>query len=261
MAGLRKALSALTADSDGYLIEAPDGWKQGHTLYGGITAALCAQVSVLRYPGLPPLRSAQFAFIGPAAGTLRLSAEKLREGRSATVTSVDCFAGDAIAARALFTHGAARESQVEHDLTRMPGVPGPADCEPFRHEEGTSPGFFHNFEMRLAAGTRPLSQDASPEFAVWVRHVDDEGIDPAVSLLALADAPPPAAMVSFPEPAPLSTMTWSIDLHHPLTAGEWFLLRSASEQSASGYSLQAMDAWNEEGVRVASGRQMVALFI
>lgn len=260
MPGLRKALNNLAEDGDSYVIEAPEGWTQGRTLYGGMTAALCAEALTRQHAELPPLRSAQFAFMGPATGTLRLTPQLLRQGSSSAVAAVDCHAQDSLVARAIFTHGLRRESEVSHDLTPVPEVPGPDDCEPFRMGDA-GPGFFQNFEMRLAAGARPFSQDGPPQFMAWVRHLDDEGVHPEVSLLALADSLPPAALVVFPRRGPISTMTWGIDFCEPITGGDWFLLRSASEQAADGYSQQAMDVWSREGVRVATGRQTVALFV
>ena len=43
----------------------------------------------------------------------------------------------------------------------------------------------------------------------------------------------PAAMVSFPAPAVISSMTWSIEVDAlPTDADAWFLQRSAAEDSA-----------------------------
>lgn len=255
---LRAALGGLVEDGEAFAVEAPEGWTQGRTLYGGMTAALCAEAARRRFPGLPPLRSAQFAFTGAAAGRLRFAPTLIRQGRSSSFVSVDGLAESGQVARALFAHGADRQSQVAHDRADAPPVPAPEDCPPFF--EAPRDGFFQNFEMRLAAGARPLSPGAEPAFTVWVRHLDDAGVEPAVSLLALADSLPPAAMVAFPAPAPISTVTWSLDVLQPVELGEWRLLSSASEQAADGYSLQAMSLWSRDGRRLAAGRQTVAIF-
>ncbi|MFC3076611.1 acyl-CoA thioesterase [Phenylobacterium terrae] len=255
---LRAALDGLAGDGGAFAIEAPEGWTQGRTLYGGMTAALCAEAARRSLADLPPLRSAQFAFTGAAAGRLRFEVGLIRQGRSSSFVAVDGFADAGPVARALFAYGAARESQVGHDAADAPRVAAPEDCPPFF--EAPRGGFFQNFEMRLAAGARPMSPGAEPAFTVWVRHLDHAGVDPVVSLLALADSLPPAAMVAFPAPAPISTVTWSLDILQPVQAGEWRLLSSASEQAADGYSLQAMSLWSREGRRLAAGRQTVAIF-
>ena len=110
--------------------------------------------------------------------------------------------------------------------------------------------------IRLASGTA-----APPAFDVWIRHRDDDGVDPAVALLALADGLPPAAMAHFPSRAPISTMTWAIDIVQPLTQHAWLLARSVSEACADGYSQQAMALFDPEGARVAAGRQTIAIFV
>lgn len=137
-------------------------------------------------------------------------------------------------------------------------VPAPGDCPVFIEGMG---GFHRNFETRLAAGSA-LFSGGTPDFSVWVRFRDPQSVDPVTALLALADALPPAAMASFPEPAPISTMTWNVDIARvPDAMDDWHLLRSASEHSTQGYSMQAMSLWNASGELIASGRQTVAIFI
>lgn len=144
-------------------------------------------------------------------------------------------------------------------VATSPEVPAPDACEPF-FGAGPGPGFAQYFEHRFAGGSRPRSVGQVPTMLAWLRLCDRGGVDPLISLIALADALPPAAIVAFPAAAPISTMTWSLDIAQPARMTEWVLVRTASEQAASGYSLQAMDAWNEDGVRLACGRQAVAVF-
>lgn len=259
MPSFRDVIAALEATGGAYEIDAPETWRQGRTLYGGITAALCAAAARRAHPDLPPLRSAQIALIGPASGRLRIETAILRQGRSSTVVGVDATGDSGIAARVIFTYAAARESAVRQDAPRAPDVPGPDACG--NYFSGFSPGFAGNFDARLAAGTRPLA-GGEPSMAIWVKHREDGGDDVELSLLALADVPPPAAFITFPQPAPISTATWSIDISAPIggAAGDWRLLTSTSEQAADGYSLQAMEMFDTAGRRIAVARQMVAIF-
>ena len=262
MANLRDALGAIVKSGEDYVCAAPEGWTQGRTLYGGMTAAMSAQAAALFAGPLPPLRSLQFTFVGPAAGDLVFRPLVLRRGRSATVIGVDCVSEGQLAARGALSYGAARESAIRHASRRDETAPAPDACEPFMPRDREARGFFQNFEMRLAAGARPLSgAEAAPWFDVWVRHRDAEGVDPTLALLALADALPPAAMTRFPQFAPISTLTWAVDLYQPIDHAGWFLSRSAAEASADGYSQQAMEVFDLAGGRVASGRQTVAIFI
>ncbi|MBL8546180.1 MAG: thioesterase family protein [Hyphomonadaceae bacterium] len=263
MSSLRTVVETLVPEGDGFIIEAPGVWAQGRTLYGGITAALAHEAIRRSHEGLGPLRSAQFAFIGPAAGKLRFTSSLLRRGKSSALIASDCFNEEGPAARALFVFGNGRDSKVTHDFLAMPGVPAAAMCNPFRKEGGAAPrGFWNNFETRLASGGRLFDKEATrPEFAVWTRFLDTGGADATTALLAIADCLPPAAMVLFPQPAPISTMTWTVDVARvPRSLDGWHLLWASSEQAADGYSLQNMAMWNEAGELLAVGRQAIAIF-
>ncbi len=263
MSSLRAVVEQLTAESDAFTIDAPQDWGQGRTLYGGMTAALAFEAVKRSQTELPPLRSAQFSFIAPATGRLRFISTLLRRGRSSTIIAADCFNEEGLAARALFAFGATRESGVSHQFLNRPETAAPDACTPFRKEGGSAPrGFWNNFETRLAAGHRLLDVSATrAEFAVWTRFIDTGGADPTTALLAIADCLPPAAMVLFPQPAPISTITWSIDIAHiPSRAEGWHLLWSESEHAGEGYSLQNMAMWSEAGELIALGRQAVAIF-
>lgn len=263
MSSLRAVVETLVPEGDGFTIEAPADWAQGRTLYGGITAAFAYEAVRRSHEGLGQLRSAQLSFIGPAAGKLRFTSSLLRRGKSSALIAADCFNEDGHAARALFVFGAARESKVTHDFFPMPNVPMPNEVSSFRKEGGVAPrGFWNNFETRLASGARLFDKEAArPEFAVWTRFLDAGGADPTTALLAIADCLPPAAMVFFPQPGPISTMTWTVDIARvPASLDGWHLLWAASEQAANGYSLQNMAMWSDAGELIAVGRQNVAIF-
>jgi acyl-CoA thioesterase len=263
MASLASVISQLTPDGDAFVVEAPEDWAQGRTLYGGITAAFAYEAVTRAHVDLPTLRSAQLTFIGPATGRLRFSSTLLRRGRSSALVSADCVSDDGAVARALFVFGAARESKVSHDYLPMPRVEAPDACKGFRKQGPDAPrGFWNNFETRLASGGRLFDANAPrPEFTVWTRFLDAGGADPMTALIAIADCLPPAAMVHFPQPAPISTMTWSIDVTRaPASAEGWRLLYAASDHAAQGYSMQSMALWSEAGEALAVGRQAVAIF-
>lgn len=252
-------LIAALAHEDGlYRTEAPEDWAQGRTIYGGLSAALCAAAAARAVSDLPPLRSAQFCFVGPAAGSLRARPRVLRRGRSAIIVGVDLEAEAGLATRAILTYGTRRDSRIAHDHLPAPAVPPPDGCTGF-FGEGMPPNFARNFEMRLAAGSRLFTAGA-PAFTMWVRHRAEGDVDSYAALLALADAPPPAAMVQFNERGPISTMTWGLELVNEPRERGWRLLSLASERAADGYSCQTLTVWSESGMPLAVGRQTVALF-
>ena len=256
MARLADSFDGLAADGDALTTDAPLDWAQGRTLYGGMTAALCLAGGQKLVDA--PLRSAQFLFVGPASGSLRLEPTLLRAGRSSSMVGVDCMADGALSARAQLAFGAARESRLDMAAPALDTTPpAPADCPAFI---GPTGGFHDNFELRLAGGS-PLVSGGASDFTVWVRYREPPGTDPTVALIALADALPPAAMGSFPVPAPISTVSWGLELAAiPANVDDWHLLRSSSEQSREGYSMQAMQLWDASGRLLLAGRQLVSIF-
>jgi len=259
MARLCDALDEFTTVGGQHVIDAPQRWSQGRTLYGGMTAALCYEAAKRQCGVQSALRSAQFMFAGPASGTLSFRAEVLRSGRSSTTVAVDCASDAAFAARATFVFGADRNSQVDMSAAVRPDAPRvPEDCPPFIAATG---GFHDNFELRLADGSA-LFSGGPASFMVWARFRDPQDVDAVTALLALADALPPAAMAAFPAPAPISTMSWTVDVAHiPASMDGWHLLASESDHTLNGYSMQAMSLRDATGRHLASGRQVVAIFI
>lgn len=261
MSSLHHVIGQFDRAEVGFALAAPPAWSQGRTLYGGMSAALCHEAARELVAPEALLRSAQFSFIGPAWGNLRLIPTVARQGRSTSVVLVDLFADDALAAKAIFTFGTPRPSVIAFDQDRPPSVPPPDDCPSLFPPEGAPASFFNNFEMRLAGGSTLIS-GGDPDFTLWVRFRDAQTVDPVTALLALADAPPPAAMTLFPQPASISTATWAFDLMQvPIDANGWHLLRSTGEQAADGYAMQAMTLRDSAGRRLIQSRQCVAIFI
>jgi acyl-CoA thioesterase len=265
MPSLHDSITALAEQDGDYLIEAPEQWAQGRTLFGGMTAALSHAAILRAYGDLGPLRNAQFSFVGPASGPLAFRPTLLRRGRSSAIVAVDCRNEEGLAARATFSFAGPRESVVAHDYRPRMIVPPPEECDRFHRTTKPLPGFLAQFEFRFASGTRlfeGVADSAPPEFALWIRFREAAGEDRVTTLLALADALPGAAMVQFPRPAPLSTLTWSVDFHQPLAdASEWNLVWTSSEVAADGYSLQNMRVYNAAGDPLLSAQQVVAIFI
>ncbi|WP_165793480.1 acyl-CoA thioesterase [Hyphococcus luteus] len=254
-------LMASAAFQDGVLaLTIPGEWMQGRTTYGGLSAALCLETARRAFPDAPPLRSALVSFIGPAGGPVTGRAAMLRQGRSVTFVEADISGEKGIATRCAFAFGGARPSQWNRTFTAQPAMPAPEDCAPFI-PEGMGPPFARHFDARLAKGGRPATGSKAHDHFIWVRH-KDEGADGVVALLALADMPPPALMPMFTEFAPISSMTWMVNMltDAPATRDGWWLMESRAEQAGDGYSSQDMLVWNRDGELVIAGRQSVAIF-
>lgn len=243
-----------------FQIDIPEGWMQGRTTYGGLSAALCLEGALRAFPDLPPLRSAQISFIGPAGGAVGVEATILRAGKSVTFLGADLHAEKGLATRAVFAFGAARETQYHRMFIPAADLPAPEACEPYI-PGGFGPSFAQHFEVLLAKGGRPVTGSSEHDHFLWVRHRSAEEGSVA-ALLALADMPPPAMMPMFTSFAPVSSVTWFVNflVSAPATREGWWLLETRAESAGEGYSSQDMLIWNRDGEPVVAGRQLVAIF-
>lgn len=255
-------MASMTTGGDSCSVTATEDWLQGRTIYGGLLAAFCLQSVSRQFADLPPLRSAQLAFVGPAAGTVTIRPTVLRKGKSTVFIGIELFGEAGLATRATFCYGAARESAAAFGALAAPAVADPDACPQFfRPIPGLN--FLQHFEGRFAGGNVPFSGGKHPGFSLWVRHRDEARPATLPALVALTDSPPPAALVLFKRSGPLSTMTWSIDLltDRPETRDGWWLLDTKAENVSGGYSSQATTLWNADRQPILVSRQNVAVFM
>ncbi|MBA16955.1 MAG: hypothetical protein CMN73_11475 [Sphingomonas sp.] len=252
------ALIASLPDIEAPRILIPDGWKQGRTAYGGLTTALALAVVKRRWPDLPPLRSAQIAFVGPVSGEAEIRTELLRRGRTAAYIQADVVSDGALGVRITFIFMHARESHVELpprslDPAQIPLRKPPTDIP------SMAPSFVRNFDIRSTGE----EQQGVAHMSRWARLRDRTGLDPMVELAVIGDVLPPAAMRLFREFGPLSSMNWQINLlvEQPETEDGWWLLRTTSDHVQSGSSGQQMSIHNSRGEAIATATQFVALFV
>ncbi len=237
-----------------------DDWMQGRTTYGGLSTALCVEAVLRAQPDLPPLRSANVAFVGPAGGPVEARVHELRRGKSVSFIAAELTSEQGLANQCTFAFGASRSSAIDQNWVAPPDVAAPEDCEVFV-PEGFGPNFTQHFDTRLAKGARPGSSSTEHDHAIWVRH-RDEAADGLVALIALADMPPPAVLSMASEFAPVSSMTWMFNVltQAPQTQTGWWLLQTRAEHASNGYSSQDMLVWNRALELVIAGRQSVAIF-
>jgi acyl-CoA thioesterase len=256
-------LSGIRGAGNSYHAEIPEDWLQGRTTFGGLTAALCLAAVQRAVPDLPPLRSAQFTFVGPAGGAVEVTPRLLRRGKSSVFAAVELQASGSLATHAILSFGAARASQYSYRARPMPAVPPPGTTEAFFRSG--KPKFTQHFETFIAGGHRMVSGAATPEILIWLRHRDPGAMATLPGLIALGDTPPVAAYTMLNTPVPASSITWSIELIDPAAAlrapgDAWYLLRSAGEDVREGYSVQDMSLWAQDGTLILLARQTVAIF-
>jgi acyl-CoA thioesterase len=256
MSGIPEIIAALEPIEGGWRGSIPDNWLQGRTAYGGVSTALALHAAQQSDVDLPPLRSAQVAFIGPLSGDVVIRSMRLRRGRNAAYVQADVESEAGLGLRATFVFMGTVPSSVDHQVVTTPDFPAPTPDTPvFNGFKGVN--FTRNFELLdQRDGIGPA------EWLRWVRLIDRAGLDPMVELVAIADCLPPAALKLVGGPAPVSSMTWQLNLlgAAPVTSDGWWLLRAVSDYAKDGSSSQTMAIWNTDGIPIADQIQSVAIF-
>jgi acyl-CoA thioesterase len=255
------------AKSPDHTVSVPETWRQGRAMFGGLAAALCVQVAIDQIPDLPPLRSAQFLFVGPATESVRMSASLLRRGKSAVLAGAEMSDATGTLVRSHLCFGHARPSAIDHNDLKAPDVAAPESYRRFEPPRGSgAPVFFQNFDMRVAGKAMPFSGAKEPDFLTWMRFRAEADVTAdiasAVALICIGDAPPSSGVLMFEAPAPISTVAWALDLvtDKPITKHGFWLVRRRLDFARDGYSTETITVWNSEREPMMVARQNVALF-
>lgn len=256
MTPIAEIIAGAREEAAGLALTIPGDWMQGRTAYGGLSAALALEAAFRVEPDLPPLRSAQVAFIGPLAGEVHVSATRLRRGRNAAFVQADVSGESGLGLRATFVFMASLESRLHRDAApRAPVGPPAPDAKLYI---GPDDFFTGNFAFHdIKTGT------SEAEWLRWAKLRDTTGLHPMLELMAIGDGLPPGAYKLLGGGnAPLSSLNWSINLlaTDPATEDGWWLLNSIADTAIGGVSSQRMTIWNAAGEAVAEAMQSVAVY-
>lgn len=245
---------------EGFMLEVPPGWHQGRTAYGGFSAVIALEAARRASGVSAPVRSAQFAFVGPLYGQIEARGRVLRSGKNATWVSVELTQEGEVGLAASFVFMGPVNSALHLNDCAPPADMVAIDEAMAVQLSERNPLFLRNhFEVRFG---RPRSTERRPEICWWVRPRDHASLDPMLAALLSADAVPPGVMPLMTAPAMVSTMTWQVNMLTPTpsTRDGWWLLRSTGSYAENGCSSQHMELWNADGVPILAAIQSVALF-
>lgn len=254
---LQSLLAQFAPGASLHKITIPPTWHQGRTAYGGLSSVLAYQAAKLVDADLPPLQSAQIAFVGPLSGDVEISATMLRRGRNTAFVKSEIIseAGIGLSCTFIFMHP--RKSHLDFHGLAKPEFPPRPDRAEIR--SGPPEFFTHNLqypEKRLTLGQN------TPQLSSWHRLIERQGLDRVAELICIGDALPPSAMGLMTEKGMVSSMNWQINMlsHAPQTEDGWWFLDSQTHHAANGASSQYMTVWNSSGEAVMTGMQSVAIF-
>ena len=255
---LAAILEKFQPDASTHRISIPPSWHQGRTSYGGLSSALAYQAAKLSAEELPPLQSAQIAFVGPLAGDVEVTATVLRRGKNTAFVKSEISSADGIGLSCTFIFMNRRTSHLDYEELPRPDFP------PIPAEENvrSGPSEFFTGHMQYPDKRLELGM-ATNRLASWHRFTEHSGLDHVAELLCIGDALPPSAMGLMTEKGMVSSMNWQINMltDTPTTKDGWWFLESETHQAANGASSQYMTAWNSEGQPMLTGMQSVAIFV
>lgn len=258
MTSFATLISAARQADGSFVFDLPDGWRQGRTAYGGLTAAVAHEAARGAGDQLPGLRSAQIAFIGPVGVNLHACATILRRGKSSAFVEARVTSDGELAMLGTFLFMAERASPVSIAAPTAPAAPAPEEAEPAMRGKGAA--YTSQLEYRHALS--PQDRD-KPKLLRWVRLRARDGIDPVTELLLVADALPPGISPIIQGPFMASSATWTVHLHGAGFTNEdgWWLVQSEAESAQDGISSQQMAIWNSAGDAILSGSQTVSFSV
>lgn len=256
--GLGALAARLVPQDNRYTVDGAQGWMQGRTMYGGAAAFIAFSAAKTKFPGLPPLRAAQVGFIAPVGERLEAEAVMLRQGRSVSQVETTLLCDGAVVQRGLWLFGSARENNGAVPAARLEGLAPPENSPPLSPGD-MAPAFTQRMDMRRAEPKGGLQPGTVRR---WVRLKDRSGLDPMAELVGIGDALPPGSVRAMKRLGPISSITWALTVlgDTPVTRDGWWLLETASNHMADGFSSETLRMWNSEGTEVMRGLQSVAVF-
>lgn len=248
---------------DSVIIEVPTQWGQGRAVFGGMAAALAMAHLLPVIPETMPLRSVSVSFVAPLnAGKAKVQRRILRQGKSVIQAQVEIEQDGQVALMLLASFGTARPSA--HQLAADTAPQWPVQPVQVLPKQGPAPEFTLHFDYHIARGQLPFSASKVRELGGDIRMAGNESKQAGIlELLALVDAWPPVSLTLLNQPAPASSLTWTIEfIAHDLSFSntDWWRYLAEIEYGADGYHHIAARLWQPDGKLAAISRQTVTVF-
>ena len=241
----------------------PD-WRQGRTVFGGLQVALAVRAMRSMVGTGQQLRSLQATFVAPlSGGRIELRPDVLRTGRTATHVHCNLLLEDGtVGCTIVAIFGASRPSSFVREIPRPEVHVAPEALEDMRYSQGTPPSFLQHMQVRWALGTPPYTGYHDPRTVVYARVREPE-CTPEEALIALADVIPTPVLSMLREPAPASSLNWTLELlgdPDTFDVEGWSLIDTEVRAGIDGYLSQTSVLWGPSGHAFSVSHQTVAIF-
>ena len=260
---LSEILGSLQSAGDGLSVTVTEDWSQGRATFGGLVAAVGNEAMRKLVPAERPLRSLQTTFVGPAsAATWQVNARVLRIGKAVTLAACDIIDREQIVATQVGVYGAARASVVKIRPPVVSAARQIDDIREVRYKPGFAPAFVQHFAMRWAEGKLPFSGSPKAPTKAFVHHRDPAPLGES-SIVALTDCIPTPAMSMFTQPAPASSLVWTLEFfehNFNFPPAAFWRIDTDLDAASDGYVNQTSVLNDPDGRPVALSRQLFAIF-
>ena len=257
-------LAAAQPHDDTLRFHVGDDWLQGRTAFGGLQVAMVLTAMRRLVPETIPLRVLQTTFVGPVpAGAVTVRARVLRRGKSVTHALAEIEVDGAVACIVVGVFGSARASTLAINESQYPELPAAETLRDMPLVDGLTPRFLQHTAQRWARSTPPFTGAPDAHSSIYVRL--DEPVRGEAHLVALADVIPTPALSMLTQPAPASSLTWTLEIlrsdfaETSATPG-WWLMDAEVSYGADGYLSQSALLWDAQRRPVALSGQTVTVF-
>jgi acyl-CoA thioesterase len=259
---LSEVLDSLVRRERGWQVSVPDDWMQGRSVFGGLQAALALRTMREVVAADLPLRVLQTTFVAPVTGSVDIEARVLRAGKGTTHAEARLVDRGQTTTLVVGVFSRGRPSKAEL-APKLSPAPGAQEAFEFAFVPGISVAFAQHYAMRLLSGAMPFSGAALPP--EWVIEVSshDRGPTSECDVVGIADAIPPAAFAMLTQPAPGSSVTWTlemlVDRFDALPLAGW-KVQAGVRAGHNGYTSQSATIFAPGGAAIALSHQSMIVF-
>jgi acyl-CoA thioesterase len=258
-------VSAFDADTavtqiteNAFRCEISPNWPAIRGPNGGYLAAVVLRAMRMSVGQALEPRSLTLHYLAPPdAGMCEIAVIIERAGRTMSTLSARLTQSGRLCVQALAAFSRPRTGP---DIVeaRMPDTPTPEDATPVL--AGAGPGFWSNYEVRMAHGAAPFSGSGSMRSCGWLRLRESRPAD-ALFLAALTDAwfPQIFTRLTAPIAAPTIDLTIHFRAHLPLAGAQpddWYLLAVSTQLATEGFFEEDTVIWSRDGRLLAQSRQL-----
>lgn len=248
-------------DGDAWHMPMPEGWMQGRSIFGGVTAA-AATALAYRHLDDPArsLRTISTQLLAPVVpGPVVGVAKTLRSGKNVTFCEVRLSQGDTEVLVAQLVFARPRDTKLAVAGRPCPETADVDTLADLPYVPGVVPEFTQNAQMRWADGAPPFTRATQARFVARYRYrvplADAEGA------LALLDTFPAPSLSMLSAPAPASTVSWTAHLlRTPVQSDGWYTFAYETVAGADGFHTIAGHLWDPDGNLVGYSEQLVVVF-